>query len=160
MTLPRNQRQKYMGVKWTFEYGGITYSCVDQYLCAQKLHFFGMGGAQFADIMACKKPSSMISKTNKYMKFISPQDLSQWRVVMPRIMYSGMLAKFTQNTDLKKLLMATHHYTLVCDTDDPIMGVSRGGGGDNLEGNLLANVRDYLQSSLHIDDSIDLTTVF
>ena len=160
LTLPRNQRQIYMGEKWTFCYGGVTYSCVDQYMCAQKLSFFGMGTAPFAEIMACKKPSTMISKTNGYMKFLSPADICQWMVVMPRIMYCGMLAKFIQNKDLSDILVGTKDFTLVCDSDDPLLGVSRGGGGDNMEGNLLANVRDYLQSSIQIDNSIDMTTVF
>ena len=159
MTLPRNQRDKFMGVKWTFRYGGVTYSCIDQYMCAQKLNFFGMGSGPFEEIMACKKPSTMISKTNTYISFLSPSDIGQWMVVMPRIMYSGMLAKFSQNGDLRDLLVATCDFTLVCDSDDPLLGVSRGGGGDNLEGNLLANVREYLQSSFHTDTSIDMTTV-
>lgn len=153
------QRQVYMGQRWTFCYGGVTYSCVDQYMCAQKLIFFAMGTSAFTEIMACKKPSTMISKTNGYMKTISPHDICQWMVVMPRIMHCGMLAKFTQNQDLCDLLVATNDFTLVCDSDDPLLGVSRGGGGDNMEGNLLANVRDYLQSSILIDNSIDMTAV-
>ena len=102
----------------------------------------------------------MISRTRAYVRFLSPKDIGQWMVVMPRIMYSGMLAKFSQNADLRDLLVATHDFTLVCDSDDPLLGVSRGGGGDNLEGNLLANVREHLQCSLHTDTSIDITTVF
>jgi len=160
MALPRSQRQIFMGQKWTFRYGGVTYSCIDQYMCAQKLSFFGMGAAPFTEIMTCKKPSTMISKTNGYMKFLSPKDICQWMVVMPRIMYCGMLAKFTQNKDLSDILVSTKDFTLVCDSDDPLMGVSRGGGGDNMEGNLLANVRDYLQSSIQTDNSLDMTTVF
>ena len=159
-TLPRNQRQKFMGMKWTFTYGGVTYNCIDQYMCAQKLNFFGMGSGPFDEIMACKKPSTMISRTNAHIRYISPKDIGQWMVVMPRIMYSGMLAKFSQNADLRNLLVATHGFTLVCDSDDPLMGVSRGGGGDNLEGNLMANVREHLQYSLHTDNSIDISTVF
>tara|TARA_B100001094_G_scaffold121516_2_gene117227 strand:+ start:8673 stop:9122 length:450 start_codon:yes stop_codon:yes gene_type:complete len=149
-----------MGVKWTFEYGGVVYSCIDQYMCAQKLIFFGMGGTQFKEIMDCTKPSTMISKTNSLMKFISTRGVSQWMVVMPRVMFSGMMAKFSQNKDLMRLLVATDDFTLVCDTDDPLLGVSRGGGGDNLEGNLLASVRDYLQCSLKIDNSLDYSKVF
>lgn len=160
LSLPRNQRQKYMGVKWTFEYGGVVYSCLDQFLCAQKLMFFGMGNNAFREIMECKKPSTMLSKTNAYMNYLSPKDISQWTVVMPRIMYGGMLAKFTQNADLARLLVATQNCTLVCDSDDPLLGISRGGGGDNLEGNLLANVRDYLLSSANTDNNIDFTAVF
>ena len=161
MTLPRKQRKKNMGVKWTFDHSGATYNCVAQYLCAQKLNFFGMGGGvEFKEIMECKKPSTMISKTNGYLKFVSHKDISQWMVVMPRIAHSGMMAKFTQNADLANLLVATGDFTLVCDTEDPLMGVSRGGGGDNLEGNLLASVRDYLLCSMHIDNTVDCCAVF
>lgn len=154
MALPRKARQKFMGAKWTFHYGGVTYNCIDQYMCAQKLKFLGLGSAPIEEIMVCKKPSAMVTKTNARVRFLSPNDIGKWMVVMPRVMLSGMLAKFSQNTDLRDLLLATRNFTLVCDSDDPLLGVSRGGGGDNLEGNLLANVREYLRSSLDTDTSI------
>lgn len=159
-TLPLKHRAMHMGKRGTFTFCGLTYNCIDQYMCARKLAFFGMGGAAFDHIMTCKKPSLMLTKTESYCKCVSPTELAKWNVIMPRVLFSGMLAKFQQNENLKQLLLCTGNFALVCDSDDPVLGISRGGGGDNLEGNVLASVRQHFVYAQGIDNNINYTAIF
>lgn len=72
-----------------------------------------------------------------------------WEEVKDNIMQRGILAKFTQNEKLKKLLLKTENAKLVenSPTDD-YWGTGKNGKGKNKLGKLLMSLRTDLASSV------------
>ncbi len=69
-----------------------------------------------------------------------------WEAVKDAIMYEAVLAKFTQHTDLRELLLATGDAKLVEHTEnDAYWGDGGDGSGKNRLGRILMRVREELR---------------
>ncbi len=69
-----------------------------------------------------------------------------WEAVKIEVMYKALLAKFSQNEELKNLLEMTRNRELVEDSPyDSYWGVGGAGTGENMLGRLLMKVRDDLR---------------
>lgn len=70
-----------------------------------------------------------------------------WEVVKNDIMRAALRAKFTQNEELKKILLETGDATLVeHTTNDRYWGDGGDGSGRNMLGELLMELRDELKN--------------
>lgn len=102
-----------------FTYANIHFSSMEQYMMYQK-------AVCFRD----KKIASQILKTTDVTKIkalgrqVSGYEENTWNGVRQIIIYEGLLAKFSQNEDLKRQLLATGDATLAeCAVKDRIWGI-------------------------------------
>jgi ribA/ribD-fused uncharacterized protein len=73
---------------------------------------------------------------------------ADWHEVKLAIMERAVRAKFSQNPDLRALLLATGSAEIVEDsTHDPLWGLGRNGQGENRLGRLLMQVREELRTA-------------
>lgn len=73
---------------------------------------------------------------------------SDWHEVKASIMERAVRAKFTQNVDLRALLMATEDAELVEDSaHDSLWGLGRDGQGGNAMGLLLMKIREEIRGT-------------
>mmetsp|Transcript_6841 Transcript_6841/g.9575 ORF Transcript_6841/g.9575 Transcript_6841/m.9575 type:complete len:212 (+) Transcript_6841:96-731(+) len=141
--------------QWTpspFTVDNITYSCAEQFMMAQKANLFG-DDASFRQILSAQKPISML-KLGRQVKGFDP-DI--WNTNKSKIVYTGNLAKFSQNSHLKQMLLDTADKMLVeASPKDKIWGIGLRPGdpnvldkdrwlGHNLLGQALMKVRDDLK---------------
>lgn len=116
-------------------YDGITYQNSEAAFQAQKTTDIDVR-RQFADLdpSAAKKMGRKIS--------LRPD----WEQVKVQVMYEVVSAKFSQNPDLKEMLLATGNEELIEGNDwgDRIWG-QVDGKGQNLLGQILMRVRDELK---------------
>lgn len=85
-----------------FTVDGVAYNCSEQYMMHQKALFFG-DTVTAEKIMATADPALQ----KKYGSEVTPYDDETWKGVRQTIVYKGVYAKFSQNEDLKKQLLAT-----------------------------------------------------
>src|SRR5262245_33030073 len=135
--------------KSRFTIDGVTYSCAEQYMMAQKAVLF-KDQETLDEIMASDSPRVQKALGRKVRGF----DQSKWDSLAREIVYRGNWGKFTQNEDLCKLLMATKGTTLVevnpSDTiwgiglaeDDPRAQDRKTWRGKNWLGEVLTKVRE------------------
>jgi predicted NAD-dependent protein-ADP-ribosyltransferase YbiA (DUF1768 family) len=68
-----------------------------------------------------------------------------WGFVKDEIMFNGLLAKFSQNIQLKNLLLSTKNATIIENSPkDYYWGIGKKGTGKNMLGKLLMKVRSEL----------------
>lgn len=92
----------------TFVVDGVTYSCAEQFMMAEKARLFG-DRRTLAKILAATSP-----KEHKALgRGVSPFDEARWTGACREIVYRGNLAKFGQDEELGALLLATGTKTLV-----------------------------------------------
>lgn len=92
----------------TFVIDGVTYSCAEQFMMAEKARLFG-DRRTLAKILAADSP-----KEHKALgRGVSPFDEARWTGACREIVYRGNLAKFGQDEELGALLLATGTKTLV-----------------------------------------------
>lgn len=136
----------------TFEVEGVTYSCMEQFMMHRKALLFD--DKQVAEMI-------MTARTPKEHKALGRQakgfDEVIWREHREQIVLAGSLAKFGQNEDMLKLLLASGNKLLVeasrYDTlwgigmfkDDPRATNPGQWLGQNLLGKVLARARDMLR---------------
>jgi ribA/ribD-fused uncharacterized protein len=132
-----------------FKIDGVTYNCAEQYMMAQKAVLFKDEDA-LAKIMATDSPRIQKGLGRKVRGF----DQSKWNSRAREIVYRGNWAKFTQNDDHQKLLLATKGTTIVeASPSDTIWGIGLGEDdprawdrktwrGKNWLGEVLNRVRD------------------
>lgn len=105
---------------WTssFEVDGILYNCAEQFMMAEKARLFNDPVA-LKKIMAETNPhqQKMLGKTVKGFK----QDV--WDNNARRIVYNGNYAKFTQNAELKALLLSSVGTLVEASPYDKIWGI-------------------------------------
>ena len=91
-----------------FVVDGVRYNCAEQYMMAGKARLFGDEKTERA-IMSCSDPKAQ----KAHGRDVKPFNAQKWDNVSPEVVYAGNYAKFTQNADLKALLLETVGTTLV-----------------------------------------------
>jgi ribA/ribD-fused uncharacterized protein len=135
-----------------FEVDGVGYSCMEQFMMLQKATLFG--DLEIAGLIMTAKSAREHKALGRQVKGF---DEAVWREHREQIVLNGALAKFGQNDDLLKALLATGQKLLVeaspYDTiwgigmskDDPRATNPGQWPGQNLLGNILGRARDILR---------------
>lgn len=134
-----------------FTIDGVRYTCAEQYMMRAKALLFG--DTEIAErIMASESPREHQSLGRKVRGF----NQAVWERERENIVRTASRAKFSQNSGLKKKLMATGHTELVeaspvdriwgvgLAADDPRITDRASWRGLNLLGKILTEVRDEL----------------
>lgn len=140
----------------SFQYGLHRYSCVEQYIMAQKALLFN-DLSSFKLIMTTQTPLVM----KRYGRKVKNFQENTWRQHRNQILYNGLLAKFTQNKHLQLELIKTCNKTLVeasprdciygvglSEHDDRILDPTKW-RGQNLLGKTLMLVRSTILHSVN-----------
>ena len=102
-----------------FQIDGVWYNCAEQYMMAEKARLFGDKQAE-ARIMVSPDPSEQ----KRFGRQVDGFDVKRWAKVARDIVYKASYAKYTQNPDLLKVLLATKGTTLVeASPQDVIWGI-------------------------------------
>jgi ribA/ribD-fused uncharacterized protein len=130
---------------------GVRYVCAEQYMMAGKARLFG-DAEVLAEILKATSPKTHKALGRKVRGF----DAAVWERERERIVYEGSRAKFTQNAELLRALLATAGTELVeASPMDRIWGVGLGEEdpriqdpakwrGLNLLGKVLTRLREDL----------------
>lgn len=130
----------------------INYSCVEQYIMAMKAKLFG-DNTMLSKIMSTKDPNLH----RNFGRLVKDFDEDVWNEHKEDVLYDGLYAKFTQNSNLKDKLLKTGDKILVeaspydkiygigMKKDHPDINNPRKWKGENLLGNTLMRVRKDLQ---------------
>ncbi len=144
-----------------FKIDGVVYNCAEQYMMAQKAILFN-DKESLARIMASTSPRIQKGLGRKVRGF----NQSKWNAQARGIVYRGNWAKFTQNEDLMRLLLATRGTTLVeASPSDTIWGIGLGEDeplawdrktwrGKNWLGEVLTRVRNDIIKSAAGDPEV------
>lgn len=134
-----------------FEVEGVTYSCTEQYMMAQKARLFG-DEEMLEAIMKAKHPKEM----KAFGRAVRSFDQNVWGANCYDIVKAGNLAKFSQNESLWNFMKTTKNRILVeASPRDRVWGIGMGKSnpdaenpmkwrGKNLLGFALSEVRDVL----------------
>jgi hypothetical protein len=135
-----------------FTVEGVTYTCCEQYMMAEKARLFG-DAATLEKILATDSPGEQKALGRQVKGF----DDARWTDVCREIVYQANLAKYTQNPALGALLLATGDKTLAeASPTDRIWGIGLTANnpratdrsewrGKNWLGEALMRVREELQ---------------
>ncbi len=130
---------------------GTTYNCAEQFMMANKAALF-----QDYESVAAILRSNSPRVQKDFGRTVNGFDSHIWDRCKEKIVYMGNLAKFSQNEDLKKILLATAPKLLVeCNPKDCIWGVGLAANdplvrnkatwrGQNLLGKILTEVREEI----------------
>ena len=135
-----------------FVIDGVTYSSVEQYMMYIK-------ATTFVDMDIANKimATNDVSVIKSLGRSVSNYDETTWNAIRGRVVYDALLAKFSQNEDLKRLLLDTGDSILVeCAVKDTIWGIGLSmtnpnrydkskWKGKNLLGKALMKVREKLK---------------
>ena len=135
-----------------FTLDGVKFKGVEQYMMYQKALLFGDEEIA-AQIMMADNPEQQKALGRQIRGF----DKSVWDKACLSIVYDGNYAKFTQNEDLKKELLASGD-KIICESspvdsiwgcglhsDDPLINNPTNWKGLNLLGNALMLVRNEIK---------------
>lgn len=102
----------------TFDIGGIKYNCCEQRMMHMKALYFN-DNETAALIMQTNQPKEQ----KKLGRLVKNFDETKWNEIADEIVYEANIAKFSQNEDLKKRLLATKNKQFVeCSPYDTIWG--------------------------------------
>lgn len=112
---------------------GIEYNCCEQYMMHKKaLHFGDIETAE--EVMRTKHPADQKKLGRKVKNF----DKNSWDKVNLQIVYKGNYAKYTQNEELKQLLINTGDRLFVeASPEDMIWGIGLHENDPNIDNPLL-----------------------
>jgi ribA/ribD-fused uncharacterized protein len=138
----------------TFTVDGKSFNCAEQYMMYGKAMLFE-DTASAAKILEADHPRQHKALGRK----VTPFDDKKWRSAREAIVMAGNRAKFTQNAELRELLLATASTTLVeASPYDKIWGIGLAASdpraqdpaqwkGQNLLGKILTTLRDELAAA-------------
>jgi len=133
---------------------GVPYTSCEQYMMAKKA--LAMEDVEYYILIMHESDPAKIKKLGREIRNF---DTEKWSRIVPKIIYEGNLAKFSQNADLRNKLFETGHATLAeaspVDTkygiglaaDDPEARIPSKWKGNNLMGETLMRVRETLRRS-------------
>lgn len=102
-----------------FTLNGVTFSSMEQYMMYHKAVFFG-DEKTAVQILS----SEDVAKIKTLGRLVSGYDEILWNGIRQIVVYEGLLAKFSQNSDLKKQLKGTGDAILAeCAVKDRIWGI-------------------------------------
>lgn len=102
-----------------FEFGGVRYSSMEQYMMYQKAVLFNDG-----DIAGRILGTSEVGKIKALGRAVKNYNDLMWNGQRQIIVYNGLLEKFRQNDALKEQLLATGQDILAeCAVQDRIWGI-------------------------------------
>ena len=102
-----------------FAVGGVEYNCCEQYMMAEKARVFGDDGA-LAEVLASSSPREQKAIGRRVANF----DAEVWKGVCRGIVYAANLARFSQDAEMRRTLLATADKTIVeASPFDRIWGV-------------------------------------
>lgn len=131
---------------------GIEYQCAEQYMMAEKARTFG-DEENLQKILSVNDPK----KQKQWGRSVKDYDDQVWRQIRFDVVVKGNYAKFSQNEDLKKQLLATEDKIIVeASPYDTIWGIGLGKNdkrcldenqwrGQNLLGKAIMKVRNMLR---------------
>lgn len=141
------------GKNYQFEENGVKYLCTEQYMMAKKALLF-KDSVSHDLIMKATTPK----EHKKLGKLVRNFDQTIWDQTCRRIVYDGLLAKFSQHPEARKALLDTKD-AIICEASpyDRIWGVGlrptnpdaknpKKWKGTNFLGYELMNVRNTLTS--------------
>lgn len=103
--------------KFTFD--GVEYNCAEQAMMAAKAKLFG-DTKTLEKIMATKEPREQ----KDFGRDVTPYDDAKWDAVREETIYRISVAKFSQHSDLQKILLETGDRELVeVNPRDKIWGI-------------------------------------
>ena len=138
--------------KFPMRIDGIEYATCEQFMMAEKARMFGDSEAEAA-IMATRNPREQKALGRKVKNF----DDSQWVANREHVAYRGNFAKFSQNRELRDMLVSSGDKTIAeASPKDSIWGIGMAEDdpyvtdmsrwGLNLLGKAIMRVRDTLRS--------------
>ena len=137
-----------------FQISGIWYNCAEQYMMAEKAMIF-RDKEMHRRIISAVDPADQ----KRYGRQVKNFNEEVWNKAARNVVFNGNHAKFTQNEDLKKILLATAGTTLVeASPEDTIWGIGLRKDdpralnretwlGTNWLGEILTKVRDSIKKS-------------
>lgn len=102
-----------------FTVDGVTFSSMEQFMMYRKAITFGdkEKANQILDTVD-------VARIKELGRLVSNYDESRWNGIRQIVVYEGLLAKFEQNSDLRKQLKATGNSILAeCAVKDKIWGI-------------------------------------
>lgn len=137
-----------------FETDGVRFSCVEQYIMYRKCLAFGDEASAKA-VLAAGDPAEQQAIGRKAAGYIG----AVWAGMRQMVLFRGLIAKFTQNGELKRKLLDTGEaYLVECAGSDKIWACGIGlddarrfdaaeWSGDNILGFALMEARAVLRAS-------------
>lgn len=103
----------------SFAYDDIVYSSMEQYMMHRKAVCFGDD-----DIAAQILATDAVAKIKALGRLVAGYDENIWNGIRQIVVYEGLLAKFSQNTEMKEQLKGTGKDILAeCAVNDRIWGI-------------------------------------
>lgn len=136
-----------------FEKDGVHFSSMEEYMMYQKAVLF-----KDSEIALQIMSTSDVGKIKAFGRSVRNYEETVWNGVRQIIIYEGLIEKFAQNNELRKLLLATQQHILAeCAVQDRIWGIGLSmkdenrfdmskWNGQNLLGFSLMKVREQMQA--------------
>lgn len=149
-----------------FKVNGNTFNCVEQYMMAQKALIF-RDFETFNKVMNSKDPVEMKHLGREVKNF----NAEKWDGVKMKVVKRAVMAKFSQNWDLRELLLQTGDKLIaesnpmdriwgigICKSDKDVMNKMEE-WGENLLGKIMMEVRDELKGMEFDDEMEDVVVI-